>query len=181
MKRFLWLIGGAILLTINTLSAQGLKVENVKPKLRIEFGLTLSENLGCGLFVKREIKNNTFLRLDLGRSTFSRSPYFEFNLSSNIGFGIEHVVPIIDRFSFYHGANVNYSFEQIGNTWSDVYKVRSMSIGYRLGFKYDVSKRMVIGAEINPQIGLSKVFYNNQNSIKGIHNTPISVNMGFKF
>jgi outer membrane autotransporter protein len=173
MKRFLWLISGAMLLTINTLSAQGLKIENVKPKLKTEIGGYFNERTGLGLFVKKEIKPNTYLRLDLKKSIYS-----SYRNVLDVGFGLEHYVPIANKFTFYHGANVNYAFTRLKTLGNENYTVQGMSIGYRLGVKYDISNRMYIGADINPQIGISR---SSKQQVSLYQAIPISVNFGYKF
>ena len=179
MKRFLWLISGSMLLTINTLSAQGLKIENVNKSRKTEIGLTLNECAGFGFVVKRQIKPNTFLRADLGKIRYTNN----YN-TMNWGIGIEHRVAIGKGFSYYHGVNFNYG--QVAYSYSNYsppvklepLNISTLSIGYRLGIRYEVNKNLYIGTEINPQIGISK---QNQKGFNMYKAMPINFTVGMKF
>ena len=66
MIRFIMLLSGAMLLTINILSAQGMTIQHLepKPKKKHEIGLTLDEYDGMSLTIRGERKENQYWRLD---------------------------------------------------------------------------------------------------------------------
>jgi hypothetical protein len=191
MIRFIMLLSGAMLLTINTLSAQ-MTVQHLepKPKKKNEIGLTIDEYNGASLTLRRERKVNQYWRLD-GNITSQGSYYNRFGLS----FGIENRIPITGKLSVYHGLNINTSSATLTGFFSDqVLLSRSLSVGYRLGARIDINKRFFIGAEINPQIGVTHqngTYENLGNSSSFIHNMPNNqffkslgqgtVTMGVKF
>ena len=139
-----------MLLIISSLSAQNFTLQQFdKPKKKTEFGLSYNERSGTGLIFRREIKTNRYWRID-GSASAGRSAW-ENTHNIALGVGLENRMAITPKFSFYHGANLN--FASAGNTQIP-YQANSLSIGYRLGVRYDINKRFYVGAEINPQIGV---------------------------
>ena len=150
MVKLIMSFGGAMLLIISGLSAQNFTSQQfAKPKKKNEFGLSYNERGGAGLTFKREIKANQYWRID--GSAQSAVSGWNYTRNAALSFGVENRMPITSKLSFYHGANLNYA--SAGNTQIN-YQVNSLSIGYRLGVRYDINKRFYVGAEINPQIGV---------------------------
>lgn len=163
MNRIIMLIGGAMLFLMSAANAQLniATIENKASKKRTELGLTLQDYDGFGLFVRREIKTNTFLRLS---GKLSSTSYLN---KSHIGIGLEKQIAIGNKgkWELYHGANLNF----YKNSWTfdNNYpmKENTLTVGYRLGMRYNINKRLFIGAEINPQIGLAHSDYYIQRNI----------------
>ena len=152
MVKFIMSFGGAMLLIISSLSAQKFTSQQFdKPKKKNEFGLSYNERSGVGLTFKRQIKENQYWRVDGSARAAGNDWTYSKNFA--LGIGLENRIPINSKLSFYHGANLN--FASFGNTQID-YQVNSLSIGYRLGVRYDINKRFYVGAEINPQIGVAR-------------------------
>jgi hypothetical protein len=156
-----------MLLIINTLSAQGLTLKNIeKPTKKNEIGLSIEQFTGLNFTYRREIKANKYWRFDASMKKR------EFIHRIGLSFGIEHRVPIGRNFSLYHGWNLNLKrgslvalpLEFPGNT-------TTISLGYRLGMRYDINKRLFIGAEVNPQVGVSFL----KNGVSGIISSRVSV------
>ena len=152
MVKFIMSFGGAMLLIISSLSAQDFTSQQFdKPKKKNEFGLSYNERGGAGLTFKREIKENQYWRVD-GSASAGRSAWANTH-NIALSLGLENRMPITSKLSFYHGANLN--FASVGNTQIP-YQANSLSVGYRLGVRYDINKRFYVGAEINPQIGVAR-------------------------
>ncbi len=149
------LIGVAMLLTINTLSAQGLTVQNVEPKFKKrEIAITYSDFEKSSISFRKFKKADTYYRFDLNSSRSSLNSY-TYQKGFGFSFGREKIVPITEKLSFYHGGNINYRSDF--NSYNDnTSRIQTVSIGYRLGVRYDINKRFFVGAEINPQIGISR-------------------------
>jgi hypothetical protein len=190
MKKIIFLIGGAMLLIQMAAFAQFNTAEKTPIKLRKELGVSMNPSGEGTLFFRKEFKENTFWRVD------ARVKGYQFGSASfadvGIGFGIEKHVKINDKFSFYHGLNFGLGYSQtLSNTmritnnnivvFDDSYNInRSYSayMGYRLGIRYEVNKRVFIGAEINPKIGISTV---GKIPLPSIGGGSASVTMGLKF
>ena len=154
MVKFVMSFSGAMLLIISGLSAQNFTSQQFdKPKKKNEFGLSYNECSGAGLTFKREIKANQYWRID--GSAYSESNAWANGHNFALNIGLENRMPITSKLSFYHGANLNY--ESIYSAYANrYYSSNSLSIGYRLGVRYDINKRFYVGAEINPQIGVAR-------------------------
>ncbi len=195
MKRFMTLIGVAMLLTINTLSAQGLTVQNVEPKFKKrEIAITYSDYEKSSISFRKFKKADTYNRLDINYSMSSLNSY-TYQKGFGFSFGREKIVPITEKLSFYHGGNINYRSDfnryDIPNNNDYASRTQTVSIGYRLGVRYDINKRFFIGAEINPQIGASTgqqyMQMGNSTHINGSKVSPFSslgdakIMVGMKF
>ena len=140
---------GAMLLIISSLAAQNLTSQQFdKPKKKNEFGLNFNERTGLSIMYDREIKANKYFRID---GNLKSAPFGYSNLA--IGIGIENRILITSKLSFYHGMNVNYFRSRI-LPYDTRWNTTGVSLGYRLGVRYDINKHFFVGAEINPQIGV---------------------------
>lgn len=159
MIRFIMLFSGAILLIINTLSAQGFTSQHLEaPKKKKEIGLNFNQFTGTQLTFKKEISEQKYWRIDAG---ISATRFFQ---KGSLGFGIENRVPLKGKFSMYHGWNVNIGYASLKyNPFDPIRNVTTLSLGYRLGMRYDINKHLYIGAEVNPQIGILR--RNNASSV----------------
>ncbi len=166
MTRIIILISGAMLLIINFLSAQIVPNASLsKPSTKNEIGLAYNSYAGTQFIFRRELKENKYWRVN-GSFRFADN-YHDVRL----GFGIEHRIPLTKKFSLYHGWNVNVGNQNIPYFFAnETLRSSSVSIGYRLGARYDFNKHFFIGIELNPQIGVSRDNYSariiSQNSIQ---------------
>ncbi|PKP04152.1 MAG: hypothetical protein CVU11_05985 [Bacteroidetes bacterium HGW-Bacteroidetes-6] len=165
----------ALLVFCTQLEAQ----ESSAPKTK-EYCFTLPvptdlSNIQLGFDYKVQLKNQTFLKLsafslsftdqvnDPGSSTGFRSEYLSY--SGGIGCGLEFRKNITDKFTFFHGPNIGFSYDYTAYTNDDPSVVLNLrknslqsihySVSYTLGFMYSISSHILVLAQMNPGIFLA--------------------------
>ena len=147
---------------------------------------------------KKQIGKNSFFKIGLinmsgsfGDQQPNNSTSFPTktsNLSGGLQIGIEFRKQLTDKFTFFHGPNINYVYyistthllnpaipqRQQTNTSEE----HTGSIPYTLGLLFNMSKHILIAAEINPSINISQSNskYGNNASL---NSTFTIVNFGF--
>ena len=204
MKKVIFLTGVAMCCILNTINAQFLRLKDYtsNTKYRNEIGLTVSKYNTIGVVFRKEYKENKFWRVDGSFSgLFLRNPPLR-NYSAEIGFGLEKNEVLNSKFIFYHGLNIGaaqLSYSNYTYNGNDFVLDRNMTntaifVGYRLGLKCQISNRISLGLEVNPQIGVkqqlsSQTQYSNgglqtigvQSRTPYISNGGIQLTTGFRF
>jgi len=110
------------------------------------------------------------------------------NLSGGIQIGIEFRKQLTDKFTIFHGPNLNYVYtisttrtlnpiipqKEQTNTIED----HTGSIPYTFGLLFNMSKHILIAAEINPSINISQSKTKNGNNAN-LNSTYTNFNFGF--
>lgn len=152
--------------------------ESTETKIKEYFFTPLSFSpINVSITKKQQLKNNTFFKIGLvNLSTYRESQipyshnYFPTSLTyftAGIRFGLEFRNSITDKFTFFHGPNVNLRYgatiRKVANPAIPERERRSVSqnyaigIPYTLGFLFNLNSHFLLTAELNPEIS---VFYN---------------------
>lgn len=140
-----------------------------------EIHLTLNNisPISVNIAYKHELKENRFLNVGfVNLSAFYRNvkpTEFDmtrreiFSVSSGFLIGYEFRHAINQKFTFYHGPNLNYNISYnmstSKDTQNDNYKIsskqliNSISVPYSLGVLYEVKPRFLLFAQVNPALG----------------------------
>ncbi len=166
MKKVIFLTGVAMCCILNTINAQFLQLKDYTPntKYRNEIGLTVSKYNTIGVVFRKENKENKFWRIDgfFNGGLFQNQQYRTYGVG--IGLGFEKYKAISSKFTFYHGLNAgaeqliyqNYIYNGNDFVFDRNVRTTAIFIGYRLGLKCQLSNRISLGIEVNPQIGVKQ-------------------------
>lgn len=161
--------------------------EEAKPKTN-EFFLSFTNlaPLNVGIKYKRQIKNNTFLKVGIIDLSFSTNNYISnnavktnFYFSLGVEGGIEFRKKITEHFTFYHGPNINFAyannFTKIDSLGLPTVKTPSLrgGIPYTFGMLIRLSEHFFLAAEVNPGV---YVTYNQYSSKSYNVGTSITAN-----
>ena len=171
MKKTLKIITLTILTlcTISVAAQETPKAEKIK-----EYSLMLTNISPVNLSIKykRQIKNKTYFKLgviDISGSSNTNYPtlsssYANHNSTFSLGMelGLEFRKQITDKFTFFHGPNVSFTYQtQITKTDNPVLtesqrkstsKIYNSGITYTLGLLFKLNDHFLLSAEINPGI-----------------------------
>lgn len=201
MKRTLKKITLTILslCSICALGQETPKAEKIK-----EYSLTLTNisPFNISLKYKRQIKTKTFLKLgmvDISVNNSTNYPSFSSSypnhtliLSAGLELGVEFRKPITDNFTFFHGPNVNFTYQtQISKTdnpslTESQKKTTSQTYtggaSYTLGLLLQLNNHILLSAEINPGISETyRTFDNGQNPQFNSKSNGSTINFSTKF
>ena len=159
-----------IFLTFSTFCAWGqdtTKTEKIK-----EYYLTLTDisPINVSIKYKRHLKNRTFFKIGLVNiSVDSRNYYPNFPtsfpthrlfFSSGLEFGLEFRKMITDKFTFYHGPNMSFTYQtsisKIDNPAlpnsqrKNITQTYNGGIPYTFGLLFNLNDHFFLSAELNP-------------------------------
>lgn len=160
-------------LSLMTICALG--QDTVKTGKLTEYFLTFNSPINISMTFKRQLKNNTFIKIGLiNNSANSYSTYpntitsffgSSLSFSSGLNFGFEFRRIITDKFAFFHGPNASFTYQanifKIDNPAlpekkrKTITQIYNFGIPYTLGLVYQLSSHFFISAEMNPELFLS--------------------------
>jgi hypothetical protein len=178
-----------------SLSAQ----DSTKTKKITEYYISLANvsPLNVSIKYKRQLKNNLFFKVGLINLSVTENdnlpsistsyPTHHLAISSGLLFGLEFRKAITDKFTFYHGINLSFSYStSISKTDNpnlplNERKTTSLSysgaIPYTLGLLFQLNKHFFLSAEINPNI----TFTTGTNSINNNRTFASSLSLGTNY
>lgn len=188
-----------LLILFSLLANIALGQDTIKKKTK-EYYLSIAgfSPLNIQIKYKKQIGQKTFFKLglvnisgafsDLQPNNSTAFPSKTSNLSGGLQIGIEFRKQLTDKFTFFHGPNLNYVYsisktlylnpaipqrEQI-----NISERHTGSIPYTLGLLFNMSKHVLIAVEINPSINISQSNskYGNSQSLN-----PSYTNINFMF
>lgn len=134
------------------------------------FTLTNIAPATVGFKFKKQMRGERYIKLGLidlsgARSTnispSSGSAYITFGLSGGVLGGIEFRRALSERFTFYHGPNLSFTYGANILTikdpaFTDRYIEGNFAAGvpYSLGFFYSINDHLLLSAELNPGVTL---------------------------
>lgn len=172
MKKIIILAFASLLITQGLYSQEKeLDVENIDQILNDEIHLRINSfsSFNIGISYKRRLKENRFLVLSATNLAYSFNrvtPEDTFNFPTsrqiaNVAFeiGYEFRNKLSEKFVFYHGPNVNYSFRLtlnvdenpniiIPETSEYRQSIHSISLPYNIGLMYFFSKNFFVTAQL---------------------------------
>jgi hypothetical protein len=188
-----------VIATFLTISTTVISQDSIKPKINEYYlGLAGFSPLSIQLKYKRQIKEKTFFKvglIELFASTnatgFSSTSQFKttfWRYSAGLEIGIEFRKLISNRFSLYHGPNINYSYSRDqSRVFSPVLTQEqqktsvtrnNFSLPYTLGLLFNITPNILISAEINPAISYAIIdLKNGQNP--SVNNNEDYANFNF--
>ena len=188
-----------VLLFISSCSLYSFGQDSVKTKIK-EYYLTLADFSPVNLQLKhkRQIGKKTYFKIGLislsayGNSQHNQDPnYFpttSSGYSAGIELGIEFRRQLTNRFSVFHGPNLNFSyyksFSRSLNPAIPTNKQKNTSENYRgaipysIGILFNLSSNILVSAELNPNINYNYQEYKNGQNQQS-NNISENISIGF--
>jgi hypothetical protein len=187
-----------VMITFLIISTTVISQDSIKPKINEYYlGLAGFSPLSIQLKYKRQIKEKTFFKVGLielfantnsraySNSSQSKTNYWRY--SAGLEIGIEFRKLISNRFSLYHGPNINYSYSRDqSRVFSPILTQEqqktsitrnNFSLPYTLGILFNVTSNILISAEINPAISYAIVdLKNGQNPSVNTNESYVNFN-----
>lgn len=187
-----------LLILFSFLANIGLGQDTIKKTKEYYLAVANFSPLNIQIKYKKQIGKKSFFKIGLINvsGAFSNQqpnnstsfPTKTSNLSGGLQIGIEFRKQLTNKFTFFHGPNLNYVYS-ISTTRSlnpaipqreqtNTLEDHTGSIPYTLGLLFNMSKHILIGAEINPSINISQSNskYGNNPSL---NSTYTNINFSF--
>jgi hypothetical protein len=173
--------------------------DTIKKKTK-EYYLSIADfsPLNIHIKYKKQIGKKTFFKIGLINlsGNFNKQqpantsvfPTSTSNLTAGLQIGLEFRKQLNEKFTFFHGLNLNYSYG-ISTLYilnpaipqreqKSSYDTHTASIPYTLGLIFNMSKHVLISAEINPSVNFSRSSGSNSFN-SNLKNINTAVNFGF--
>ena len=186
------------MLSLCTIFSMGQDSSKTKKNKEYYIGPSDISPLDISIKYKLQLKNKTFFKIGLidlsARSNSVRPdvstsfPTSTYNYSAGIEFGIEFRKLKTDKFTFYHGPNINFTYNMaISNTDNPALpkdqrestnQTFNGGIPYTLGLLFQLNRHFFLSTEINPGIFITRTDRDNgTNSLVNFSTT--STNFSF--
>lgn len=163
------------ILCINSISTMGQDTTKTKKIKEYYFTLADISPLNVSIKYKRQLKNRTFLKIGLvnlsahSSTSFSNAsnsyPTRLFGYSAGLESGLEFRKAITDKFTFFHGLNLSFTYETSTNIMDNptlptnerrtVIQAYKGGISYTLGLLFKLNNHFLFSAEINPALSFT--------------------------
>lgn len=197
MKKILILF---VLIT-NILCGQDTTKTKVKAK---EYYLTFADfsPFTIHLKYKKQIRQKSYFKLGLinlsgsyneqGQRNPLTSPMATTNYSGGLQIGLEFRKTLSNKFTLFHGPNVNYTYQKSiyrtldptipTSQQKDIFETHTASIPYSLGILFNLTTNILISAEINPSINLvTNSSRKGQNSLSNTYSNSLNFSLDNRY
>jgi hypothetical protein len=151
---------------------------------------------------KKQISQKTFFKLGLinlsgsyneyGQNNPLTSPVGHTNYSGGLQIGLEFRKVLSNKFTLFHGPNINYTYQKSifrnidptipASQQRDILETHTGSVPYSLGLLFNLSANILVSAEINPSINyVTNTAQKGQNPLANTYSNSIGFSLDNRY